>query len=105
MTSKVGGRKDDAEKPRWELVPPEIEELAVMYTQGAKKYGDRNWEQGMSYGRIFGALMRHAWAFWRGQEFDPETKVHHMVAVAWNAVALYVYTVRKIGEDNRPKFN
>ncbi len=95
------GNKFDSDKPRWELVPPEITALVDLFTRGAKKYGDRNWEKGMSWGRIFGALMRHAWLWMAGQEYDEETGAHHMVAVAWNALILYVYTVRKVGIDDR----
>lgn len=95
------GHKDDAAKDRWELVPPEISALVALYTAGANKYGDRNWERGMSWGRIFGALMRHAWKWMAGEEYDEETNCHHMVAVAWNALTLYVYTIRKVGTDDR----
>ena|ERR1700675_134411 len=95
------GTKFDGGKPRWELMPPEIEALVSLYTAGAKKYGDRNWERGMSYGRVFGALMRHAWKWMAGEEIDPETNAHHMIAVAWGAIAIYVYTTRKVGIDDR----
>lgn len=95
------GHKFDGDKDRWELVPPEIAALVALFTRGAKKYGDRNWEKGMSWGRIFGALMRHAWLWMAGEEYDQETGAHHMVAVAWNALILYVYTVRKVGIDDR----
>lgn len=103
MTIKVdnSGTKFDGDKPRWELVPPEITALVDLFTRGAKKYGDRNWEKGMSWGRIFGALMRHAWLWMSGEEYDRETGAHHMVAAAWNAIVLYVYHKRKVGIDDR----
>jgi hypothetical protein len=94
-------RKDDG-KPRFDLLPPEpLFALSELYGFGAKKYAARGWEEGMSWGRCFGALMRHAWKFWRGEDYDAETGAHHMVAVAWNAFAIYVYAVRKIGVDDR----
>jgi len=94
--------KDDNEKPRYDLLPPEaLEELARLYALGARKYADRNWEKGTRWGRFFAALMRHAWAFWRGQKLDPETGVHHMIAVAWNAIAIFTYDARGVGEDDR----
>lgn len=101
VMSDNSGTKFDTDKPRWELVPPEITALVDLFTRGAKKYGDRNWEKGMSWGRIFGALMRHAWRWMSGEEYDTETGAHHMIAVAWNAIVLYVYTVRKVGIDDR----
>jgi hypothetical protein len=98
------GVKFDTEKIRPELFPPDaFEALCDLYARGARKYGDRNWEKGMSWGRLFGALMRHAWAWWRGESYDPELNTNHMLNVAWNAIGLYVYETRKIGTDDRPK--
>ena len=96
--------RKDAGKPRFDLLPPEpLFALADLYAQGAKKYSARGWEAGMSWGRCFGAMMRHAWKFWRGEDFDEETGAHHMIAVMWNAAAIYTYFVRKIGTDDRYK--
>lgn len=98
------GRKYDQDKPRYELIPPEaIEALAKLYGEGAKKYEARNWEKGMSWSRIFGALMRHAWSWFRGESYDKETGSHHLINAAWNCIAGYVYEIRQIGEDDRPK--
>lgn len=98
------GLRFDEGKARFDLLPPEaIEELARHYGKGAVKYVDRNWEKGMSWGRCFASMMRHAWAFWRGEDFDPENGTHHMVAVAWNAIAIYTYATRNIGTDDRHK--
>lgn len=96
------GLRFDQDKARYDLIPSEfMEALAVHYQRGAKKYGDRNWEKGMDWLRCFGSLMRHAWAWRMGRDIDPENNSHHMVAVAWNAIALYTYAQRKIGQDNR----
>ena len=63
--SQNEGQKFDREKTRYDLLPPELlEGTAQILTFGANKYGDRNWELGMSWGRPFGALMRHMWAWW-----------------------------------------
>lgn len=97
------GRKDDAEKIRMELLPPELlEATAVVLTFGAKKYEDRNWEKGMKWGRVFGALMRHLWAWWRGEESDPETGYSHLWHAACCIAFLISYESRQIGEDDRP---
>ena len=97
------GRKYDVDKARYELIPPEfMEALAMLYAKGAEKYEPRNWELGMSWSRLFGAMMRHAWAWFRGERDDPETEIHHMVAVAWNAIALYTHEIRGIGDSDRP---
>lgn len=95
------GLRYDKGKLRWDLVPPEFEEVVEDYTLGAAKYSERNWEKGMSWGRVFGSLMRHSWKFWRGEDIDEETGLHHMAMAAWNAIALLVYSRRKIGLDDR----
>jgi len=39
-----GGHKDDQDKVRMELIPPEMmEAVGDILTVGAKKYADRNW--------------------------------------------------------------
>ncbi len=97
-----GGVKHDDSKPRYDLLPPEaMDALADHYRKGAEKYADRNWERGMRWGRCFAAIMRHAWAYWRGEDVDQETGTHHMIAVAWNAIAIFTYSARGVGEDDR----
>lgn len=97
------GRKDDMGKLRYDLIPAyPLERLAEVYTIGAHKYADRNWELGLKYGRVFAAMMRHAWAWWRGEEFDPIDCQHHLASVAWCAFALMEYRRTGKGEDDRP---
>lgn len=95
----------DAGKASFHCVPPEaMLALAELYTAGARKYqldGGRGWERGMAWSKCFAPLMRHAWKFWLGEEYDEETGAHHMIAVAWNAFALYTYYIRKRGDDDR----
>ena len=96
------GRKDDGGKLRYDLIPPEaLEELARVYTIGAAKYADRNWELGLAWGRVFAAMMRHAWAWWRGETFDPVDGQYHLSSVAWCAFALLTYELRNVGTDDR----
>lgn len=101
-----GGLRYNAAKPRFDLMPPEaLIALADHYRRGAEKYADRNWERGMDWGKCFASMERHAWTWMSGEDLDPETGSHHMVAVAWNALALYVYAERGIGVDDRPKLS
>lgn len=59
------------------------------YTEGAKKYGVNTWQNlENGYERYKGALLRHLYAS-TYEEFDPETKVRHEAAVAWNSVHYY----------------
>lgn len=74
------GRKFDAGKAEYGLIPPNaLEELAVVLTIGAQKYGRSNWKQ-VPEGkrRYFDAAQRHLWAWQRGECFDPETGRNHL---------------------------
>lgn len=94
------GMKHDGDKLRFDLIPPTpLEKLAEVYTIGANKYQDRNWEKGLRWGRIFAAMMRHAWAWWRGETHDPVDGQHHLASVAWCAFALMEY------EETHPEFD
>lgn len=105
--SEPEGLKEDAGKLRFDLLPPDaLTELVRVYTVGAAKYAPRDWEQGISFGRVFAALMRHAWAFWRGEENDPEDGIPHMAHAAWNCMALLAYSLRKMDAfDDRAKLD
>lgn len=100
------GSKKDEGKLRYELLPADVlEELVKTYMVGATKYpkGDYStWTDGMKWSRVFGALMRHAWRWWRGERYDPVDGQSHLTAIIWNAMTLCAYELRNIGEDNRP---
>lgn len=96
------GVKNDQDKLRYDLIPPEaLDSLARVLTFGANKYADRNWEKGMDWGRVFGACMRHLWAFWRGEDKDPETGYSHLEHAICNIAFLITYEKRNIGKDTR----
>ena len=98
------GRKDDQGKVRLELLPPEfLMAVGEILTFGAQKYADRNWERGMNWSRVFGALMRHLWAWWRGDPCDPETGKSHLWHAGCCVAFLIAYEQRGVGNDDRPK--
>ena len=98
------GRKDDAEKIRFELLPGDaLKAIAVILTFGAIKYADRNWERGMNWSRVYGALQRHLWAWWGGEGLDAETGRSHLWHAGCCIVFLIAYEQRNIGTDDRPK--
>lgn len=45
---------------------------------GEKKYDAYNWTKGIKYRRVYSALLRHLWAWWRGDTFDKETGLNHL---------------------------
>jgi hypothetical protein len=98
------GRKDDGGKVRMDLLPPELLiAVSTVLTFGANKYAARNWEQGMDWGRVFGALMRHLWSWWNPFEpdTDPETGYSHLWHAGCCIAFLITYEQRKIGKDDR----
>ena len=98
------GNKYDGDKERYDLIPAgPLNTLAQVYTMGAKKYDDRNWEKGIKWGRIFAAIMRHLWAFWRGEDLDQESGLPHPVHAAWGCFTLLEYMRTHPELDDRPK--
>lgn len=87
------GAKDDAEKPRMELLPFDtLVEVARVLTYGAKKYAPNNWKKVPdAKERYTGALLRHLAAWRRGEMFDEEAQgesIRHIAQVACNALFL-----------------
>ena len=84
---KKNDKKDD--KTRWELMPLDcLEDIARVYTEGAKKYGENTWQYlDNGYQRYKGALLRHLYRS-ENETFDEETGCRHLAQVAWNAIAL-----------------
>jgi len=77
-------------KLRYDLIPPEIiEELAKVYTYGAKEYGENQWQylpNGVQ--RYYGALIRHLQEFRKGNTADQKSKLYHLSHALWNVGAL-----------------
>jgi hypothetical protein len=105
QTTPQEGVKFDQGKARYDLIPPEVEEaIAQVLSFGAAKYGDRNWEAGMDWGRVYAAMRRHMGAWWRRlEDNDPESGMPHL----WHAAAciafLVAFEARGEGNDDRPK--
>jgi hypothetical protein len=96
--------KNDADKLPWHLLPSDaIDDVLEVLQYGAGKYGERNWERGMEWSRPFSALMRHMWAWWRGETYDPESGKPHLAHAACCVLFLVAYERRGVGVDNRVK--
>lgn len=101
--SKEAVKWDDT-KPRLDLVPPgPIVDIAQVFTFGATKYRDRNWELGFKYGRIYAAIQRHLLAWWDGEDIDPETGLSHLAHAGCDMLMLLEFTLHSgVGVDDRP---
>jgi hypothetical protein len=98
------GIKADAGKDPWELAPWDaLRSVVAVLAFGARKYGDRNWERGMAWSRLYGATLRHLTAWWQGEARDPETGLPHLAHVACCVLFLLAFELRGMGGDDRPQ--
>lgn len=95
----TGSRRDTREgKGRYDLIPPVgIKRLAVHFENGAKKYGDRNWEKGQPVSRYLDSGIRHFYAYLAGDRSED-----HLAAAAWNALAA-IHTTEKCATGELPR--
>jgi hypothetical protein len=101
MNEDEGGRKDDTGKLRMDLIPPEaMEGLASILTYGANKYEDRNWEKGINYSRVYGALLRHLTKWAKGEKIDDESGLSALDHAFCNLAFLVTFERRKMDKFN-----
>ncbi len=104
MTMNKEGVKYDENKVRLDLTPTEaIWALGEVLTYGAKKYGEYNYLKGMAWHRLFGAALRHLWAWWGREDNDPESKLPHLYHALACIAILITYEKTKKGTDDRPE--
>jgi hypothetical protein len=85
---KTGSVRDTQEgKGRYDLISPiGLNRLAVHYENGAKKYGDRNWEKGQPLSRYLDSASRHLNKLIAGMVDED-----HAAAVVWNIMS-FIHT-------------
>lgn len=84
-------------KGRYDLIPPyPLKRLAQHYENGAKKYGDRNWELGQPLSSYLDSMIRHGQDYLSGDRSED-----HLSAVTWNAFAI-IDTERRILNGELP---
>ncbi len=93
-----GSVRDTQEgKGRFDLIPPyALRRLAVHYENGARKYGDRNWEKGQPLARYWCSANRHLLDYLEGK-----TDEDHLAAAAWNIFAI-IWTEEKVRAGKLP---
>jgi hypothetical protein len=95
----------------WDLFPWDAAEKIVdVLNFGAQKYAARNWEQGIKYGRVFAACIRHLTAWFMCKVTgktakDPETGISHLGHAGCCLLFLLAYETRGMEKfDDRPVF-
>lgn len=103
-TDKGAFVKYDDDKPMFDLIPPEVElEVAKAFTYGARKYLPGNYRKGTRWGRYVAAVRRHLNAWQMGEDFDPDSKLHHLAHAIASLMMLFVLVLTGAGEDDRTK--
>lgn len=94
----TGAMRDLSEgKGRYDLLPfIAVERLAKHYENGARKYKDRNWEQGIPLRSYLDSALRHLSKWAQGSDDED-----HLAAVLWNVAGL-IWTIDKIEKGERP---
>jgi hypothetical protein len=86
VTQKFGTgavRSDSFEEFRYDLVSPiGLREVARACAEGAEKYGDWNWENGMPVHDLLNHAIAHIYAFLGGDRSEP-----HLGHAAWNLLS------------------
>jgi hypothetical protein len=86
----------------WMLPVDPLEDIARVLDFGAQKYAAYNWTGGISYSRIYGSLLRHLWAWWKGEDLDPESGLSHLSHAGCNILFLLQYARSRKEFDDRP---
>lgn len=75
-------RSGDCEQTRYDLISPiGLERLAQTYAEGAAKFGEFNWENGMPITDLLNHAIAHIYKFLRGDRTED-----HLAHAAWNLI-------------------
>lgn len=81
----TGATRDKGEgKGRYDLISTHLlRRLAGVYERGAKNHGDRNWEHGIPFSRLFNSALHHS-----QQALAGDTDEDHLGQAIWNLGAI-----------------
>lgn len=93
-----------ANKPKTSAVPPiAIMALGSAMQNGADKYGKFNWRGTEVTASVFyDAMMRHLAAWYSGENFAPDSGVHHLAHLMAGAAIVLDAEHNKVFIDDRP---
>lgn len=99
-------RAASAHKPRMSVVPSEVlDEIVAAFTEGANKYGVLNWRQtkDVHASTYFDATMRHLRAWWKREDIDAESNIHHLSKAIASLMVLRDAQLCHVCTDDRPE--
>lgn len=103
-TARGSGARYNDGKVELDLIPGlALEDCARVFAYGRRKYAAWNWAKGMQWMVVFGCLLRHLYAWARGEDNDPESGLPHLGHAMCNLVMLSTFAHTYPDGDNRPK--
>jgi len=92
----TGYKRDHVEQARFDLIPMEIlYRLALIYGEGARKYGDYNWQKGSPWSDVLNHAMKH-FQEWREGDFSEDK----LAKVIWGFVTLAWFSMNGRGKND-----
>jgi hypothetical protein len=90
------------DKLQWSLVDfDSLEGMVKVLEYGAAKYAPNNWKKGMPVTKVTESLMRHLFAFAKGEDVDAESGCRHISHVMCNVMFLEYILREKPDYDDR----
>lgn len=106
MSDKPTNPKDalGVRKAPMSTVPANVlAEIGVAMLEGAAKYGRHNYRAvGVRASVYYDALMRHIFAWWEGEDIDPDSGVSHVTKAITTLLVLRDAMLNGKVEDDRP---
>jgi len=102
MKSKTGGLRYNEDKLKWGLVDFDaLDNMVRVLMYGEQKYDAHNWKKGLPYVSVTESMLRHIYAFLRGEDVDPESGLPHTGHIMCNAMFLDYYWQHHKDMDDR----
>jgi len=89
---------------RVDLLPIDpMMQVANVFGFGAKKYFANSYRQGetVAWSRTYGSIIRHLFAFWQGEDTDPESGLPHLAHAGTQLFILMEHAAHNKDKDDR----
>ena len=103
--AKSGAQREKLGTLPYDLIPyQEITDAFARVAEfGAVKYAPWNWSKGLARVQLLGSLLRHTFAYLRGEDRDKETGLLHTDHILWNAAVLSHNVHWNLEDGRRPE--
>lgn len=83
-TFESGAKRDSTMQPCWADIPFDtLRRLALIYTEGHKRYGAKNWCKGIPYSDTVNHMLEHLYKYMSGDRTED-----HLAKVAWGCFTM-----------------